>query len=224
MFREKIALRVAPLVIRLLLAVTFLWLGLGKILESVPMRGQDAADLAALGVIPLPQAPTDDAEAKAAQIPPEAPVVEPGALTEPVLVRRVHEVTLRISRAANPGEGKRSMWPAALGRGGWPAFLGWATAVLEVLGGFFVLIGLLTRVWAFVLAVIAAGAMWLMELGPTVRAELAPRAEVFDTGQWDGLMWKFALFMAALSLLISGPGPASIDRAIFRRGDDDDEA
>lgn len=241
MFREKMALRVPPFILRVLLGITFLWLGLGKVMEFTPVRGQAAADLANLGIIRTEGSRQDEV--------PENVGLGPGPVVitvrqshggysaedfpDPVLVRRVHEVTLRVYRAANPGldsagNERRALWPAVLGQGDWPAFIGWTTAITEILAGFFLLIGLLTRFWALMLCFIAGGAMWLMELGPSVqdgtsRMALLPGHDVFNTALWEGFMWKFSLLMTALALMLMGPGPASVDRAVFRGSGGDGE-
>jgi len=65
---------IAPLFLRAALAVTFLWAGFGKILETFPVKGQDAATLAnwhVLSVAPPPAAPPRPTQAPSA--PPEPP-------------------------------------------------------------------------------------------------------------------------------------------------------
>lgn len=49
-FRDKAALSVAPLLLRLVLGVTFLWAGLGKVSARMEVQGEQAAILANAGV------------------------------------------------------------------------------------------------------------------------------------------------------------------------------
>lgn len=61
--RERAALSVTPVLLRLVLAVTFIWTGLGKIFADFEVSGQRAAHLAEMGVIkpeprPAPTTPT----------------------------------------------------------------------------------------------------------------------------------------------------------------------
>ncbi|MCA9303130.1 MAG: DoxX family protein [Phycisphaerales bacterium] len=49
-FRDQVALTLPALVLRLVLALVFLWAGIGKFATSMPVSGDDAARLANLGV------------------------------------------------------------------------------------------------------------------------------------------------------------------------------
>lgn len=52
--RDSAGLAIAPLFLRLVLAVVFIWAGLGKFMHTFPVQGEDAAVLANYGVIPNP--------------------------------------------------------------------------------------------------------------------------------------------------------------------------
>ncbi|VAX38494.1 hypothetical protein MNBD_PLANCTO03-241 [hydrothermal vent metagenome] len=52
--RDRTGLAMAPLFLRLVLALTFIWAGLGKFLDRFEVQGQQAAILANYGVIPNP--------------------------------------------------------------------------------------------------------------------------------------------------------------------------
>jgi uncharacterized membrane protein YphA (DoxX/SURF4 family) len=56
-FSQRVAVAVPPIFLRLVLAITFLWAGLGKVIESAPFEGAAAARLANLGV--QPELPAD---------------------------------------------------------------------------------------------------------------------------------------------------------------------
>ncbi|MFG0259238.1 MAG: DoxX family membrane protein [Phycisphaerales bacterium JB041] len=56
--RDSAGLAIAPLFLRLVLALVFIWAGLGKFVHSFPVQGEDAAVLANYGVIPNPHAPS----------------------------------------------------------------------------------------------------------------------------------------------------------------------
>ncbi|MEM9064954.1 MAG: DoxX family protein [Planctomycetota bacterium] len=107
-FRERLAMHVAPLPLRLVLCATFMWAGFGKVLSDMPVQGEQAAILANLGVdIPPPLTPSafvqdgttsDDQDETVPAIdripPPETPVAEdeqvatpPGATPAPTTPR-----------------------------------------------------------------------------------------------------------------------------------------
>lgn len=78
--RDRTGLALAPLFLRLALALTFVWAGLGKFVARMEVQGQEAAILANYGVIPNPHAPqrepapSDDQEPAPDQAPtPETP-------------------------------------------------------------------------------------------------------------------------------------------------------
>ncbi|RMH26224.1 MAG: hypothetical protein D6692_09780, partial [Planctomycetota bacterium] len=48
-FRDHVALTLPSLILRLILCVTFLWAGLGKILGEMTVTGDDAARLTQMG-------------------------------------------------------------------------------------------------------------------------------------------------------------------------------
>ena len=50
-FRDALALHVAPIPLRVILAVTFVWAGLGKVTQSMEVQGDSAAKLANMGIL-----------------------------------------------------------------------------------------------------------------------------------------------------------------------------
>ncbi len=220
---------IAPLFLRAALAVTFLWAGFGKILETMPVKGQAAATLAGMGII-APQ----DGSIKAAY--------EESDFPEEVRVRRVHGITLKVASvngsASGDGGAPMPLVPAAVTQGSWPSRLAWACAITEVVGGLFVLVGLLTRLAGFSLACTMLAAMWLTQIGPAMQAgrtvlgfipDHPPYAtDAAGSPMFAMLLWQFSLLCAGLSLTFSGPGLLSFDRALFpggkgKRQDEDED-
>ena len=87
--RDRLGMTIAPLMLRVVLGVTFLWAGAGKLVDKMPVEGERAARLANLGVNlrvagsppptepeavpePLPDAPAEPEED-------DIPPAEPGA-------------------------------------------------------------------------------------------------------------------------------------------------
>ncbi|HEX2837888.1 MAG TPA: DoxX family protein [Phycisphaerales bacterium] len=140
-------------------------------------------------------------------------------------VKRVYGLALMLHRASHPAPradasmpGK--LWPDRFGRGTWPLFFAWSAAVLEVVGGVFVLAGLLTRASAAGLAGVMLGAMWLTEVGPAVQAGTTvlgfiPDRDWLAVDQWKTVFWQFSLMMGALALAFLGSGALGLDRKLF---------
>ena len=220
---------IAPLFLRLALAVTFLWAGFGKILETIPVKEGAAATLATMGIVaPADGKPKDTYEAS--------------DFPEEVRVRRLHGITLMLTsvngQASDQNAATMPLVPAALTQGAWPSRLAWACAITEVVGGLFVLVGLLTRLAGFSLACTMLAAMWLTQIGPAMQAGRTVLGFIPDHPPYGTdaagsplfamLLWQCSLLCVGLSLTFSGPGLLSFDRALFpggkgKRGEDDED-
>jgi putative oxidoreductase len=217
--RVKLSVLAAPIPLRIMLGVIFIWAGLGKIIPVMQVEGEQAATLANMGAIHAPAPASGQA----------AGTVSTAAdFTQPVEVRRLMMLAVMLHDAANPvaKEGSpppRRIWPKFLAGGRSPVVLAWMVALTELLGGCFVLVGLLTRVAATGIACVMLGAMWLAVIGPAVQSGqtgflgLLPDYGVWEGEKWMGLCYQFALLAAAVSLVLSGPGIAALDNLLFRR-------
>ncbi len=145
------------------------------------------------------------------------------ATAAPVRVRRLYGVALLIDSAAkppaDPGRKAVALWPGLLASGNRPLIAAWSVAVVELLAGLLVLIGLFTRLSALSLAGVMAGALWLTQIGPAIQSGQArlgflPAHDAADTAAWSTPLWQFSLLMSALALLCAGAGAASIDRTL----------
>ncbi|MFI4897215.1 MAG: DoxX family protein, partial [Phycisphaerales bacterium JB059] len=127
-----------------------------------------------------------------------------------------------------------STWPPALAKKPWTKILAWAVALTELFAGFFLLIGLITRLSALSLVGVMLGAIWLATLTPAIQSTdpflgFLPN-EPFLSFFWKDPFWQLLCLMASLAVFFSGPGALALDRAIFAPSsandwdDDDDEA
>ena len=147
-------------------------------------------------------------------------------------IPRVYSLALLIHKSAYPpakpaapdatqsANAMMKLWPQRLAHGMWPVRLAWAVAVTEVVAGFFVLVGLLTRASALCLASTMLGALWLTEIGPAIQSGktvlgILPDRPPFDIDAWKTLLWQLSLFMSAISLAFLGSGAIGFDRKLF---------
>jgi len=77
--RDQVALTLPTLFLRIILGLTFLWTGTGKLVGTYPVTGDDAARLANIGVMPTPPTPSESASEPA---PPPEQAPEP--ISEPI--------------------------------------------------------------------------------------------------------------------------------------------
>lgn len=149
---------------------------------------------------------------------------------EPIKVKRLYELALGLHAAANPAvnaDGKPGMplWPPAAAKGSWPVYLAWAVTLAEVVGGFSLLAGFLTRLGGFAVAFVMAGAIWLTEVGPAVQSGktwlfVLPDHSAFggmgeEGGSYMMLLWQGTLLATSLAVLLLGPGCLSLDGLLF---------
>jgi len=139
--------------------------------------------------------------------------------SNPQKERFLAHVALTIHDAAHPEKGSPRL----------PGFiathalkLAWAVAIIEFTGGICVLLGFLTRVWAFAITGVIAGAFWTTELGPAVMGGLdqtflgfLPPLWPFDPGAGMHFFWTLGLTLSAFALVFLGAGGLSVDRFLF---------
>lgn len=197
-FRQRLGLRLPPILLRLALAATFIWSGSGKFWGPVNLTPEQEATLSAIkaggATAPDPSAESPDpAVDQAAPGEPMAlapgyqlvlvqntPDAEPGAdhdansqeqPTDDSAASSYHTVdfiALLIHAQATPNEDGKSLLPAFMGQGKWPIRLAYAVGVTELLGGIMLLLGLFTRLWALALFGVMIGALWMTSIGPVV--------------------------------------------------------
>lgn len=265
--RDSFAVSVAPIFLRVVLGATFIWAGLGKFIADMPVRGEQAAALANMGVAsvqakansaaPEPAKPVKDPAAPK-EAPNEAPKDAPkkpkaeGPATDGTVrlasfavlpaqnsartftaadfpneipVARMYGIALAVQGAGQvPADSKAAfpLFPPQVTQGQWPLYQAWAVALTELIGGFLILTGLLTRVASFCIAGVMLGAIWLTEVGPAVQSGnaiffvLPGNRETFG-GDWNTLIIQCSMLAMALNLMFAGAGGLSMDRAIAGR-------
>lgn len=233
---QALATSIAPLFLRALLGIVFVWAGLSKFVNDFPVSPENAPRLAEWGVIagaaqpgppPAPeQAPSSTPTSPQTQTPPPLMALQGAPAAEARTVRRLYAIALLVHSAANPapredGSVPMRLMPEELGKGPWPVRLAWAASITELAAGGLVLLGLLTRLGAFSLAVVMLNAMWLTQLGPAVQsgntvAFILPAHDAFDGHAWQDLLFQFSLFCSGMALACTGSGALAFDRALFR--------
>jgi len=265
-FRDRLAVNIAPIFIRLALAVTFLWAGVGKIAGTFEPTDAQRAILQNQGMIAAPASsppaspapPPGEATKEAtprnenatqpeedAQQPGEAAPNQPATTSAaPKTVRKWNGIALLLHDRANPGLDENGnphmrLWPTPLAGKPWVGLMVFLLVATEVVGGVCALFGFLTRLTGLAFALAMGSALWLTEIGPYIQEGTAvfgflPPHDPWDPAAWKTLFWQFLLGMSGLSLVFSGAGSLSIDRALWgpsraasakasRDEDDDDD-
>jgi uncharacterized membrane protein YphA (DoxX/SURF4 family) len=101
-------------------------------------------------------------------------------------------------------------------------WLAWGSALVELVGGALLFIGLFSRLWGLGLAVTMALAFHIMSMDAFLDAPFAIAQKHENAAMFNQVYAQLALFVLAFGIFITGPGPLSLDRAIFRRTAPDD--
>ena len=282
-FGQKLAYHIAPLFMRVVVGVTLLWAGLGRLIpEDYPVSPQNARALVDMGAVEEAKVRGFlDADPSASPVSEEVTNGDPssdnddaGEDTDPgstggadpdsdnatdggsastldhaitlaqdadanddlPVLKRLYEVAVVVSHAANPGpndagETPSPILPSFMGDKSTPKYLGWAAAVAEIFAGGFLLIGFMARLSGLTAACVMAMAMWLTNIGPAVMGHVPAKfgflpfpesQSFFDTPFYVELGWQLALLAGGLTLLFSGAGALSLDRILFGSSKNDD--
>jgi uncharacterized membrane protein YphA (DoxX/SURF4 family) len=244
------AISIAPFILRIVLGIVFVWAGLGKVMDTFPVQGEQAARLANMGVFidtkaqpttppPTPANPAPSPKPSASRdpsfhlaslnsYPPSGQQRSAEDYPNPVQVMTLYHLALDLDAKANTDDPKDAkgnptfrLWPQFLGKSMWPLAAAWACTIAEVGCGTFLLVGLLTRFFSFVLLFNMLVAAWLTVIGPAIqsgntRLGFLPNYPVFGGGgEWMVFLVQFILIGALLALLFAGSGGLSLDRALF---------
>lgn len=191
-FQETCAIKFFPFVARLVLFAAFFPMGWQQVLTAVHYNGNDAAQLASIGVsaagIDWQRIQTTGL---AAPVDPQAAPVPAPPAAEPFSGRALYESALLAHHAGLP----------------YPVIAAWFGAIAQFAGGILLLFGAFSRLSGFSIAAVVAGAFW-MTSWPLLQS----------TGGWaiphdDHLRVsaQLSLFVLALMILLVGPGGWSID-------------
>ncbi|GAB4518152.1 MAG: hypothetical protein Tsb0013_22300 [Phycisphaerales bacterium] len=149
----------------------------------------------------------------------EASGDEAGDTLEPRTVRRVYGLVFAMNGAAQRGH-----WPDFLSTGAWLERMAWVAGVTEFVGGFFIILGVFTRLWALSMLGTMVVACWLTQISPWLGKPDAflgflPPWPMEDVQTWipayQTLFFQLIIAAGAKAVLFSGAGAVSVDRLIF---------
>lgn len=151
-----------------------------------------------------PAAPSEEPTAPSAEVSPSAAEstsptaseVAPAATEGAVTARHLHRWTVLFAEAGVPG----------------PVPLAWTTALLEVIGGSLLVLGLVTRVWGVLGATLFASLIWILGIPYTAPNYLFGA----DVAAFESVAAGLGMLVLSLGLALTGGGFLSLDRAIFR--------
>lgn len=210
-FSRVASLHLVPLVARLVLCAVFVPVGWNKIMTSGTFTGEEATTIRRLtgqSEAAPPVTPDADGDAGDASTDTNASTAtEPTSSGSPSIeARRVYGLAAMLDNA-----GVR-----------FPVLAAWVAAVVELVGGGLLLVGLFSRIWGLGLA-IAMGVAFALTSWPVI-SEAGPFA--LEISHINKTAAQLALGALAFGVLLGGPGAISIDHGIFgrRKHDAEEEA
>ncbi len=200
-FSRVASLHLVPLVARLVLCAVFVPIGWTKIMTSSTFTGEQATAVRQLrGEAPTGPT-TTGSEAADAGTGSEA-ANDPDSPSDSIDARRVYGLAVELDNAGVK----------------FPVLAAWVAAIVELVGGALLLVGLFSRIWGLGLA-IAMGVAFALTSWPTI-CEAGPFA--LEISQFNETAAQLALGGLAVGVLLGGPGAISIDHGIFGRRRHDD--
>jgi len=187
----------------------------------------------------LNNAPADDAtDSTEPTSTNDKPVIQPIQYTperyagadfpDPMEVKQVYAIALMLSKASDPGLTGDSkpidpILPKLVGTKPWAKVLAWAAAITELVGGAFLILGVLTRISALATLTLMLVAMWMTQIGPaTIQSHDALLGFIphvshpWSPGSYSELLWQVALASMSLAVFFLGSGPIGIDRILLK--------
>ncbi len=182
----------ALLLARIVLFLAFLPVGLSQLGEA-DFTGEDAARVERL-MNPIPAQPTPVTEVS---LQTDETVSETVATKDSIKARRLYAIALHIESAGL----------------GSPVLFAWIAVLVAVIGSGLILIGVVSRVWALGLVVLAAGDFMIGSMPDVCASTFA----IFSmpTEIFNAFIAQTATFALAVIILLCGPGGFSLDRLLF---------
>ena len=235
-FSNAAGTAIIPTLSRIVLCAAFLPAGYNKLFKEADFSGADADRLIELEIIDAPaqarlaieqsiiltswQETEDNPEAAQPSETEESAAAEDNAeasdtaseeeipsITGTFQARSVHKLTLMLD-----GEG----WPA-------PKLLALLAAWTELLGGAFILLGFLSRIWGLGLAIAMGVAFYLTTLPTFISNGFFNSLFEGQMSFHHAMFTQLGLFVMAFGVLLTGAGPLSLDRILFKKSAEDEE-
>ena len=223
---------ILPLLSRVVLSLVFFTTGYSKLFMvkqydvHIDVQREEAEDLLDMGVTLRPVAVIPPSQNDSGMLDAGS-----GRITLIAQEAQLPEVTLPPPKSDGPGEARypfafqyyeaRVLYEDALllSESGMehPRLLAWIAVLIEFGSGIFLLPGICTRIWSMGLVVTMMSAFVVISLERNGLGHTSPLLFVRNTDAYLTAVAQLSLLTLSIGLLLTGPGPLSID-AVLRRG------
>ena len=226
-----------PLFSRIVLGAGFFFAGWHACFDEVSFTQQEIRILEGSPAVPV-QVSLQTKAPPAAAPPAAAPVEKPAANPAPAVVNEAAlapepkpaaaaEAPRPIGPLAGATPSKGGVMRAAAERitlqlreggvGEYAEPLAWAAAVASLVGGALLFVGLLSRLWAFAMAVMLGASFWFASVVAAGMFSSDPFMWTSSQQTFHEMFATLAFFVLAVGILMTGPGVLSIDGVIRSR-------
>ena len=218
-----------PFLSRIVLGAGFFFAGWHACFDEVPFTQQEIRILEGVTVVPVQVSLQEDAA------PAAAPAKKPAA--DPVPAVPITAASTPDPKPDAAAEAPRPIGPLAfaapneggikraaaeritlqLREGGIGEFsepLAWAAAVAGLVGGAMLFVGLLSRFWAFTMAVMLGASFWFSSVVEAGMFSTDPFMWTSSEQTFHEMFATLAFFVLAVGILMTGPGVLSVDGII----------
>jgi uncharacterized membrane protein YphA (DoxX/SURF4 family) len=98
---------------------------------------------------------------------------------------------------------------------GWAEPVAWGVAVAQLLGGALIFVGLLTRLWAFVMVVMLGASFWFITIERAGMFDRNPFEWAADVAAFQEMFFVLAMFVLSFGVLCTGPGMLALDAVLW---------
>ena len=209
---------------RIVLGTALFFAGWHACFQEVEFSPEEIRTLEGVGAVAVPvswlqaapeeaAAPADDATEQTSA----KPISPMAASVKAVLETGSHSSSDEVASGSikRVGAERIALCLRTHGFGEWSEPTAWATAVVKLLGGALLVLGLLTRLWAFLAAVIFGVTFWLGSVETAGMFSTNPLGWVDAGGGFQQMYFVLAMFVLSFGLLAGGPGILSLDRLFW---------
>jgi len=182
----------ALLLARIVLFLAFLPVGLAE-LGEVEFTGQDAVRVERL-MNPIPAEPTPVTEVS---LQADGTRTEPVGTKDSIKARRLYATALHIESAGL----------------GSPVLFAWIAVLVALIGSGLILIGILSRIWAFGFLILAIGSFMIGSMPAFCESTFAVFSMPAET--FNAFIAQIGTLALAAIVVLCGPGGLSLDRLLF---------
>lgn len=197
---------IMPLLARLVLGAALFFAGWHNCFQTIPMTQDQIEVLEGVKVVPVAWTPPSPPANSPKEVDtPDSPAGDAEAEASPVPAW-IH------SRGVKRAGAELIAWRLReSGFGEWSEPLAWAVSVLQLVGGGFLFLGLLTRFWALIVAVVFGLAIWLGPIEQAGMFDRSPFGWYAQTAAFSDLFLLASGVVLSIGLVFTGSGWLGVD-------------